>query len=225
MKLFILFSIAFLQTIAAMAQKKSAIKNDSIKTATLQLTLTNKQHKALIGEEIIVAGPAKNHTVITAKNGVATLQVPVVCEYTIKLKTIDDTTIYGNINIPPLQANQFYTTPFKIDMVYEPAKQYVFHNLEFDVAKAIIKPISYSELNLVVEYLNRKETITIEIAGHTDNIGNDADNKKLSQQRADAVKIYLLKKGIKAERIITIGYGAAKPIADNNDAAGRQKNR
>jgi OOP family OmpA-OmpF porin len=70
-----------------------------------------------------------------------------------------------------------------------------------------------------------KEEQKIEIAGHTDNVGKDADNLKLSLQRAEAVRNYLIKKGIKADRITAKGYGATQPVADNGTDAGRQKNR
>jgi hypothetical protein len=110
-------------------------------------------------------------------------------------------------------------------MVYEPAKAYTFHHLEFDVAKATVKKESYKELDQLVEYMQRKTAATIEIAGHTDNVGNDDDNKKLSQQRADAVKNYLIQKGIAASRMKTQGFGSLQPIADNSTAAGKQKNR
>ena len=104
-------------------------------------------------------------------------------------------------------------------------EQYTFHSLEFDIAKATVKSSSYKELDLLVEYLQRKTAVTIEITGHTDNIGNENDNLVLSKQRADAVKNYVIKKGIAASRIKTFGLGATQPIADNSTTEGRQKNR
>lgn len=110
-------------------------------------------------------------------------------------------------------------------MVYEPARAYTFHHLEFDIAKSSIKKDSYKELDQLVEYMQRKTAATIEITGHTDNVGNDDDNKKLSQQRADAVKNYLIQKGVNASRMKTQGFGSLQPIADNSTEIGRQKNR
>lgn len=69
-----------------------------------------------------------------------------------------------------------------------------------------------------------KEDSKIEIAGHTDNVGNDNDNMILSQKRAETVKTWLVKKGIQPQRIIAKGYGASQPVADNS-TEGRQQNR
>ena len=70
-----------------------------------------------------------------------------------------------------------------------------------------------------------KNTLVIEVAGHTDNIGSDESNKKLSKARADAVKQYLIGKGIAATRISTQGYGADRPVALNDSDSNRQLNR
>ena len=201
-----IYSISFAQT-----------KKNSTKKAVIEIHLTNSKQKPLPNEEIIIAASArkKNYRAITDAKGAATISVEPGDNYIIKLKTIGDTTTYGNIEIDPLTANQFYKSPFNIDMISEPAKAYTFHHLEFDIAKATLKNNSYKELEQLVEFMQRKTTVTIEITGHTDNVGNDADNKKLSQQRADAVKNYLVQKGINANRMKTFGYGALQKI-DNN---------
>ena len=69
------------------------------------------------------------------------------------------------------------------------------------------------------------EGLKIGVYGHTDNSGSDAVNIPLSEKRADAVKAYLLKKGLTANRVEAKGFGATKPIADNNNEAGKSKNR
>ncbi len=67
--------------------------------------------------------------------------------------------------------------------------------------------------------------MSIEIQGHTDNVGNEETNLKLSQERAEEVKKYLVLKGISAGRISAKGFGSSRPIADNSDENGRSKNR
>jgi outer membrane protein OmpA-like peptidoglycan-associated protein len=209
------------------AQNNKAAVKDTIKKAIIQIHLTNHNHEALKQEEVTIssASPKKFYSLITDNEGRASAKVDVGIDYVIQLKTIEDSTTYGNLNIPPLAANQVYNSPFAVDMMYDPGKEYTFHHLEFDFGKATVKKESYKELDDLVEYLERKIEINVEIDGHTDNVGNEEDNKKLSQQRADAVKNYLVRKGIAATRIKTQGFGSTKPIADNATEQGRQKNR
>lgn len=80
-------------------------------------------------------------------------------------------------------------------------------------------------LSLFIDFLRSNPTVKVEIQGHTDNVGNDEANMKLSEQRAKAVYDYVVEKGIPAERMRYKGYGKTKPVADNSTAAGRSKNR
>lgn len=70
-----------------------------------------------------------------------------------------------------------------------------------------------------------KQNEKMEIGGHTDNVGSDTDNLKLSQQRTEAIRQYLIKKGTQSTRVSAKGYGASEPIADNSSDAGCQKSR
>ncbi|WP_212002878.1 OmpA family protein [Chitinophaga sp. HK235] len=97
-------------------------------------------------------------------------------------------------------------------------------NLEFDFAKASIKPHSYPALDRVAELLTRKN-LNLKLSGHTDNVGSKERNLALSRERAEAVKTYLVSKGVNASKIEAVGYGMSQPIASNKTAAGRQKNR
>ncbi|TKD03947.1 OmpA family protein [Polyangium fumosum] len=85
---------------------------------------------------------------------------------------------------------------------------------------------SFAVLNAVASVLEiHKEIFLVEVAGHTDNVGKTEENRALSQKRADAVVKYLIDKGIDKTRIQAKGYGPDKPVADNKQSAGRQKNR
>jgi len=95
----------------------------------------------------------------------------------------------------------------------------------FDFDKAVLKPEGKSKLDDLTSKLQGINLEVIIAVGHTDSIGTDAYNQKLSIRRAEAVKAYLQAKGIEANRIYTEGKGEKQPVADNKTAAGRAKNR
>ena len=97
-------------------------------------------------------------------------------------------------------------------------------NLEFDFAKSTIRARSLPYLNRVAELLV-KRGISLKLGGHTDAIGSDEANMKLSKDRAESVKSYLVSQGANSSRIEAVGYGETQPIATNKTDAGRQKNR
>jgi OOP family OmpA-OmpF porin len=97
--------------------------------------------------------------------------------------------------------------------------------IQFDFNKATLKPSSNARLDQMVQILSEYPDYSLSIAGHTDNVGNDYYNLKLSYERAAAARAYLLSKGIPAERIEARGYGETKPIADNKTKAGQALNR
>ncbi len=107
-----------------------------------------------------------------------------------------------------------------------PGKRVVLRNVYFGAGSAVLQPSSYYSLDQLHALLVKNPSLKIEIAGHTDNIGNPTTNQVLSQRRAEAVVLYLLKKGIPRERLIAVGYGDEKPIATNDDEKeGRELNR
>lgn len=83
---------------------------------------------------------------------------------------------------------------------------------------------SNKSLDQIASMLTADPNLKVTVAAHTDNVGADGDNKTLSQSRADAVKAYLVSKGVKESQITATGYGGEQPIADNNTSAGRAKN-
>jgi outer membrane protein OmpA-like peptidoglycan-associated protein len=102
----------------------------------------------------------------------------------------------------------------------------VLRNIYFDFGKASFSNGSYDELNKMVAFMEQNPNVNVEIAGHTDNIGNDAFNKELSQLRANKVVNYLTKKGIDRRRLTAVGYGEEKPLVSNDDEVmGREINR
>lgn len=102
----------------------------------------------------------------------------------------------------------------------------VLRNIYFDFDKATFRTESYTELNKLERMMMENPNLRVEIAGHTDNIGTAAYNMQLSQRRAEAVKDYLVKKGIDPRRIVAKGYGETRPLASNDDEKeGRELNR
>ncbi|QXV67486.1 OmpA family protein [Mucilaginibacter achroorhodeus] len=97
-------------------------------------------------------------------------------------------------------------------------------NLEFDLGKATIRDKSFPSLDRVARLLVDKN-FSLKLAGHTDNTGSKDLNMRLSKDRAEAVKTYLVEKGANPSRIEATGYGQTQPIASNKTAAGRQQNR
>ncbi|RZK87111.1 MAG: OmpA family protein, partial [Pedobacter sp.] len=97
-------------------------------------------------------------------------------------------------------------------------------NLEFDLGKSTIRSKSYSTLNRVASLLIEKN-FSLKLAGHTDNTGGRELNLRLSKERAESVKTYLVSQGVNASRVEATGYGPDQPISTNKTAAGRQENR
>lgn len=104
-------------------------------------------------------------------------------------------------------------------------KKIEIKNLFFDYNKSNILKESFPELDRVSFLLKNYPIHLVEVAGHTDSIGNESYNQKLSEKRSSSVKDYLIRKGIEPEKIVIKGYGPSDPVADNSTEEGRAKNR
>lgn len=103
--------------------------------------------------------------------------------------------------------------------------QDAFDNLNFDFGKSTIRQSSFPALDKLAQTLVEAKNWKLEIDGHTDDKGSDSYNQKLSQDRANAVKTYLVSKGVVADTITATGYGETKPIVKNDSDANRERNR
>lgn len=98
-------------------------------------------------------------------------------------------------------------------------------NIQFDFKSYQLQSVSLIELDKLYQFLIDNATVKILISGHTDNVGNETDNLKLSENRSKAVRMYLANRGIAIERMTVKGYGETKPVANNNTEEGKEKNR
>jgi len=97
--------------------------------------------------------------------------------------------------------------------------------IQFESAKYIIKPVSFSLLNQIALLLLKNPTYIIEVQGHTDNAGKAESNLVLSEKRAEAVKLFLISAGVEEKRLTSKGYGDTVPVASNATAKGKTLNR
>ncbi len=195
--------------------------NYSNKTETT-ITLKNEFGIAYPNAKILFSSNDTNFIVTVNDNGQSTFKLIQGVEFNVSCFIGDekfdfDEIIYIEKNKNITQAN--------IDLQFDLYdKIFELKNLFFQSAKYEIEKKYFKELdNLVV--LLKEKNIDIEIAGHTNNVGNDRNNQILSEKRALSVKSYLVKNAINPKRIICVGYGENQPIYDNNTIEGREKNR
>lgn len=100
-----------------------------------------------------------------------------------------------------------------------------FDRLDFETGSATLKPTSAEQLKNIAEIMKAFPKVKMKIGGYTDNVGNAADNLKLSQKRAENTKQEIVKLGVDAKRLEAEGYGEKFPVADNATEEGRAKNR
>ena len=216
-------------TTSAQQAKPSHIKPTETEAA-LKFFVVDKDKGPIPGIVIAVTAPdgTKYYTKETDADGYAELLVPVGQKYDLVYLTLGRREIAANVSVTDeprqnLRLTLRYKRYDKPPGAAEP--RFVLEGVEFDTAKATIRPESFQRLDSVVEYMTHKPKTRIEISGHTDNVGNPKSNKALSQKRAQACRDYLVSKGIDGSRIKAVGYGDEKPVATNDTEQGRQKNR
>jgi len=194
-------------------------------TAPLKVSIIDFQKKVLQGEQVLFVNQMTKKTFkgISDLKGKFKMNLP-VGKYDIKLKSIGDSQDYSTLEIPKIGDNQTYSE-MTVQIMISVPKFFTLNNLHFASGQATILKSSYKELEELIEYLKLKPNLRIEIAGHTDSDGDEVSNLELSIKRAQAVKNYLIKSGIKANRLFAKGYGETRPIADNSTNTGKAKNR
>jgi outer membrane protein OmpA-like peptidoglycan-associated protein len=107
----------------------------------------------------------------------------------------------------------------------KPKEIVVLKGVNFAFNSSELTPKSKEILNQWVARIKGDQTIRVEVAGHTDSVGSDAYNQKLSERRAKAVVDYFVSQGVPADRLKAVGYGKTKPVASNKTEEGRAQNR
>lgn len=129
-----------------------------------------------------------------------------------------------NINIEDFRMQKVKRIDFRLTPLRK-GEKIILDNLYFDANKSIIKPESFEELNRLYDFLKANPGTTIEIGGHTNGLCSETYCEKLSLNRANAVREYLIGKGIDGLRITTFGYGSKQPIDTNSTPEGRKRNQ
>jgi outer membrane protein OmpA-like peptidoglycan-associated protein len=140
--------------------------------------------------------------------------------YLLKIEALNYITSHTDVTVQSTRTAEPMVRMIKAGMVI------TLEGIEFEFGKATIKPESYPILDDAAAILTNHPEIEVEVQGHTDNVGADEFNLKLSQKRAESVREYLIDMHmIEPVRLIPLGYGETVPVADNDTEAGRAKNR
>jgi OOP family OmpA-OmpF porin len=184
----------------------------------------NSKNGEQLEAQVTFEGPKLSEKVTTpaTTNGYS-IRVPSAGSYSIKIEAPGYISSLEKIDIHTYEMGEL-----EMNFVLQPVEIGATVNLKnvlFAQAKTDLLPESFDELDLVVSFLKTNPHVKIELSGHTDNRGVQEDNVRLSQQRVNAVKSYLVSKGIDAKRITGKGYGGSHPIASNDSEETRRMNR
>ena len=130
-----------------------------------------------------------------------------------------------------LEEVRLSTDPIKVEILLRKAENIVeeepivLKNILFETGSAVLKAEAKVELDFLVNWLNEHPDKSVEIRGHTDNVGDESSNLSLSQERAQAVVAVLTENGISSRRLSAIGYGESQPLTENDSPEGRAQNR
>ncbi len=206
-------------SVGSHAQEPKPSENESV----FNVVVTSKSGKPRQGEIISLIGQKskKSFQGTTNTDGKCTITIPSNDKYDIYYKYFSQQVRYRDIDVPGGDHLMTYT----FSMKYDPPKILTLKNVFFDTGKTTLRKESNAALDELAEVLKLKPALVIEIAGHTDNVGTTEANLVLSAGRANAVRDYLLKNGIAANRVRATGYGESQPVADNSTEDGRQQNR
>ena len=213
-------SLPFFFSLAMMATAYAELKPTQ-ELAVMKVNAADFDGKAQKHKELLFKGQktGKEVRVTTDAQGQAATYIPKGDTYTIQCEGIAGSFQCGETPFISLKAGTG-----SVNVEYEDTR-FELKGVTFETGKSDLKSTSFAILNEAARGLQKLDTVQVEISGHTDNVGGEAYNLKLSQDRADAVRDYLVGKGVKASRITSVGYGYSSPRADNETEEGRAQNR
>lgn len=185
---------------------------------------TRKPLEAGITYEMLATGAEPGVARSNPADGAYKISLPAGAQYGFRAEAPGFYPVSDNLDTRTLDAY----TELKKDLFLAPleiGQAIRLNNIFFEFAKAELKNESFPELNRAAKFMKENATVEVEIQGHTDNVGGDASNVTLSQNRAESVVNYLVGHGIANNRLKAKGYGKSKPVATNDTEEGRQMNR
>lgn len=189
--------------------------------AVLNVTVISESGGPSIGDTIhFTASSGESYFGVSNNEGNFSILIPNGQMYTANYKDRN-----GEGQSIPIELPSNELIQINWELKYELPKTYTLDNVFFDLGKTSLRKDSHKELDELVEVMQYNKTMTIEIGGHTDDVGDEATNQRISEGRANSVRNYLISKQISQERINAVGYGESKPIATNESEEGKQKNR
>jgi OmpA-OmpF porin, OOP family len=223
-----LFFLVFLIVCSAPSSSQSLVNNLNAGESEAALVgfVTDINKVPEIGVPFTVKSEDKkiSHKGITDEDGKFAFVVPKGKKYnvTVQKMGMEYDFVTQIPNVPgPLEVVQNYV----MTLVLNFARIYQLERVYFDTNKSDIREESMPSLDSLVNIFIANPMFMAEIAGHTDNMGNDEENTRLSQRRADSIKQYLVGKGVEPFRILTKGYGKRHPLVSNDTPEGRKINR
>jgi len=209
-------------------QTESAIELSSAKLTILKGVVVDEKSERPLESTIELVDNEKNEVLASFKSNASTgkylVTLPSGKNYGVAIKCNGYLFHSENFDLPPAADFQEFNLDFSLKKI-EVGSTVILKNIFFDFNKASIKPESESELLRLMNLMRENPSVKIEIGSHTDNVGSDEYNMRLSETRSKSVADYLISKGVSANRIVAKGYGETKPRSENDSEAGRQNNR
>ncbi len=194
---------------------------------TLKGVVYNKRDRVPLPADVVVENMQDGTIVGTTKSandGSYEIYLPTGGKFAFYAKKDGFLSENRNIDTDKYEPNSTVTRDLFLVPV-EVGETLTLNNIFFDFNKSTLQKESFAELNRILPFFKQYPNLKIELAGHTDNVGSDEYNQKLSQERANSVRDYLLSHGVPESSITAQGYGESEPVATNETDEGRQENR